>query len=86
VAQRTPFPAAPAAAPTNNSGNDLIAVSARLKIADSTGQSYGSGTVIDSRNGEALIIHCGRMPKPADITIKADQRQHERRRCNNVKI
>lgn len=46
-------------AATKASGHDLIAVSARLRIEDSTGQSYGSGTVIDSRNGEALIITCG---------------------------
>jgi hypothetical protein len=36
-----------------------LAVSARLKIEDPTGQSFGSGTVIDCRNGEALIITCG---------------------------
>jgi S1-C subfamily serine protease len=46
-------------APAATAAPDLIAVSARLRIEDATGQSYGSGTVIDSRNGEALIITCG---------------------------
>lgn len=38
---------------------NLLAVAARLRIEDATGQSYGTGTVIDSRNGEALIVTCG---------------------------
>ncbi len=38
----------------------LIAASARLRIADPDGgHSCGSGTVIDSRQGEALILTCG---------------------------
>ncbi len=53
-----PFAAAQASQPAP-SGNPLIAASARLRIADPTGQSFGSGTVIDSRNGEALIVTCG---------------------------
>jgi len=40
-------------------GSRLISTTARLRIEDATGQSYGSGTVIDSRNGEALVITCG---------------------------
>ncbi len=36
-----------------------LASTARLRIEDPTGQSIGSGTVIDSRNGEALIVTCG---------------------------
>jgi thiol-disulfide isomerase/thioredoxin len=37
----------------------LIAASVRLRIEDHHGQSVGSGTVIDSRDGEALILTCG---------------------------
>ena len=41
------------------SGQDLIQRSARLTIADPKGSSYGSGTLIDSRGGEALVLTCG---------------------------
>ncbi len=39
--------------------SDLIASSVRLTIADPTGVSYGSGTLIDARAGEALVLTCG---------------------------
>jgi len=39
--------------------NDLIASSVRLTIADPAGVSYGSGTLIDARAGEALVLTCG---------------------------
>jgi thiol-disulfide isomerase/thioredoxin len=38
---------------------DLIAASVRLTIQDPKGTSYGSGTIIDSRQGEALVLTCG---------------------------
>ena len=38
---------------------DLIAATVRLRIEDSTGHSCGSGTIIDARDGEALILTCG---------------------------
>jgi S1-C subfamily serine protease len=37
----------------------LLAASVRLKIEDSGGRSVGSGTIIDARSGEALILTCG---------------------------
>jgi thiol-disulfide isomerase/thioredoxin len=37
----------------------LLEASVRLTIADRDGFSYGSGTIIDSRSGEALILTCG---------------------------
>lgn len=37
----------------------LLAASVRLKISDPNGHSYGSGTVIDLRGGEALVVTCG---------------------------
>jgi S1-C subfamily serine protease len=39
----------------------LLAACVRLKIADPTGNSYGSGTIIDVRNGEALVLTCGHL-------------------------
>lgn len=37
----------------------LIAATVRLRIEDGSGRSCGSGTIIDSREGEALILTCG---------------------------
>jgi len=37
----------------------LIASSVRLRIEDPHGSSCGSGTIIDAREGEALILTCG---------------------------
>lgn len=37
----------------------LLAASVRLRIEDPDGRSCGSGTIIDSRSGEALILTCG---------------------------
>jgi len=36
----------------------LLAASVRLRVDDSQGQSYGSGTIIDARQGYALILTC----------------------------
>ena len=37
----------------------LIAASVRLKIEDPNGNSCGSGTIIDARGGDALVLTCG---------------------------
>lgn len=37
----------------------LVSVAARLKVNDASGHSYGTGTVIDSRGDEALVLTCG---------------------------
>jgi thiol-disulfide isomerase/thioredoxin len=41
------------------SDRDLIWASVRLRIEDSTGSSCGTGTIVDARQGEALILTCG---------------------------
>src|SRR5690606_20861721 len=41
------------------SPDELIASSVRLTISDPQGISYGSGTIIDARGGEALVLTCG---------------------------
>ena len=33
----------------------------RLKVDDATGHSYGTGTIIDARSGQALVITCGHL-------------------------
>jgi thiol-disulfide isomerase/thioredoxin len=43
----------------------LIRASVRLKIEDDKGNSCGSGTIIDAREGEALIITCGHVFRDA---------------------
>jgi len=37
----------------------LMQATARLRVEDTTGVSWGTGTVIDCRQGEALILTCG---------------------------
>ena len=41
--------------------NELIGSSVRLRVDDANGHSYGTGTIIDSRSGEALVITCGHL-------------------------
>ena len=38
---------------------DLIAATVRLRVHDDQGPSIGTGTIIDSREGRALILTCG---------------------------
>jgi thiol-disulfide isomerase/thioredoxin len=55
-------PAAIAGPPSNAGGvsdDVLVAASVRLRVEDATGHSCGSGTIIDSRNGFALVLTCG---------------------------
>lgn len=54
--------AAPLPEPSGKRGlsdSELIAATVRLRIQDGDGQSCGSGTIIDARKGEALILTCG---------------------------
>jgi thiol-disulfide isomerase/thioredoxin len=37
----------------------LLSCSVRLKVTDAQGVSYGTGTIIDARDGAALLITCG---------------------------
>ncbi len=45
--------------PTEPSDAVLVAATARLRIEDADGHSCGTGTIIDAREGEALILTCG---------------------------
>ncbi len=40
---------------------DLTAATVRIRVADASGRSTGSGTIIDARGGEALILTCGHL-------------------------
>jgi S1-C subfamily serine protease len=60
-------PAHMQAPPTSGGGryDTLIRASVRLRIEDQTGNSRGSGTIIDAREGEALILTCGHVFREA---------------------
>ena len=51
--------APPWGAPRHVSDDQRIAATVRLRIQDARGHSRGTGTLIDARGGEALILTCG---------------------------
>ena len=51
--------AVPLASPAADLQPRLLAGTARLRVEDTQGVSWGTGTVIDCRQGEALILTCG---------------------------
>jgi thiol-disulfide isomerase/thioredoxin len=61
AAASLPIAAAPAAnePPRDALERTLMAASARLRVESAAGVSRGTGTVIDCRQGEALILTCG---------------------------
>lgn len=54
----TPYPDRAVGA-TGPADQRILAATVRLRIRDATGQSCGSGTIIDARGGEALVLTCG---------------------------
>ncbi|MBS0263232.1 MAG: trypsin-like peptidase domain-containing protein [Planctomycetes bacterium] len=52
-------------------GNPLAA-SVRIRIRDSKGDSYGSGTIIDSRLGRTVILTCGHIFRNWDPKAKIE--------------
>jgi thiol-disulfide isomerase/thioredoxin len=44
----------------------LMQATARLRVDDSSGASWGTGTVIDCRQGEALILTCAHILRDSD--------------------
>jgi S1-C subfamily serine protease len=63
-----PAPRAPEQNPggaNNGSTSDfppaLLAATVRIRVEDAGGRSFGTGTIIDSRSGEALIVTCGHL-------------------------
>lgn len=65
--------AAAAAAPASHAA--LLSATVRLIIEDATGRSFGTGTIVDTRSGEALVVTCahlfretkGKAPVKADL-------------------
>jgi thiol-disulfide isomerase/thioredoxin len=56
AANGTPFPSGPV-----KTDAELIAATVRLRIADPEGHSCGTGTIIDARQGQAMILTCGHL-------------------------
>jgi thiol-disulfide isomerase/thioredoxin len=50
----------------------LIAASVRLRIEDTGGNSCGSGTIIDTRGGDALVLTCGHIFRDSQGKGKID--------------
>jgi S1-C subfamily serine protease len=40
---------------------NLLAATVRLRVEESKGQAYATGTIIDAREGQALVITCGHL-------------------------
>jgi thiol-disulfide isomerase/thioredoxin len=62
----------------NNSGSSshdtLLAATVRLFVEDPKGRSCGTGTIIDTRSGEALVVTCGHLFRETNgkAPVKAD--------------
>ncbi|MBN2215764.1 MAG: trypsin-like peptidase domain-containing protein [Pirellulales bacterium] len=61
----TPSPTAAPAAASPMTNAQLIAATVRLRIEDPSGHSCGTGTIIDTRDGWALILTCGHLFRDA---------------------
>ncbi|MFM8414890.1 MAG: trypsin-like peptidase domain-containing protein [Planctomycetota bacterium] len=66
VPAATAPPAQTGTAPRDALGQKLMASTARLRVEDAAGVSWGTGTVIDCRQGEALILTCGHIFRDSD--------------------
>jgi len=51
---------------------DLLAATVRLRIEDPHGYSCGSGTIIDARQGQALILTCGHLFRESGASARIE--------------
>ena len=58
--------AAPATPAADSSVATLISTAVRITIDDPAGRSYGTGTLIDARQGEALLVTCAHLFRDAN--------------------
>lgn len=65
----------------------MLNATVRLTVEDATGQSYGTGTIVDAREGEALVLTCAHLFRgpdnrpisdPAAVTVELYQSQSGR--------
>ncbi|MEM9186275.1 MAG: trypsin-like peptidase domain-containing protein [Planctomycetota bacterium] len=57
--------AAPRSSIAGPSAGQLLNATVRLKVKDQGGSSFGTGTIIDARQGEALVLTCGHLFREA---------------------
>jgi S1-C subfamily serine protease len=53
--------AVPAETTPADGQENLLAATVRLRVEESNGQAYATGTIIDARQGQALVITCGHL-------------------------
>jgi S1-C subfamily serine protease len=56
-----PEPGEAASGPLSPLHASLLSASVRLSVEDPQGKSFGTGTIIDTKSGEALVITCGHL-------------------------
>ncbi len=61
-----PAPTRPVATVNDPAAGELLARAVRLTIAENSASSYGTGTIIDARSGEALVVTCAHLFKGAN--------------------
>ncbi len=67
--------AGPAAGNSGSSSHaTLLAATVRLSVEDAQGRSFGTGTIVDTRSGEALVVTCGHLFRETQgkAPVKAD--------------
>jgi S1-C subfamily serine protease len=70
-------PARSATVPTQEH-EELLAATVRLRVQDSKENAYATGTIIDSRQGQALVITCGHLFRESEgkaaLTVEVFER------------
>lgn len=61
AARRSSYESQPQAAAAENPQAAALAASVRLKVEDAKGFGYGTGTIIDMHDDEALVVTCGHL-------------------------
>jgi S1-C subfamily serine protease len=59
--ERGPATSVPGQASITGGTEKLLAATVRLRVDDAQGHAYGTGTIIDARSGQALVITCGHL-------------------------
>lgn len=69
---------APSASVHTSEHDELLAATVRLRVQESKGQAYATGTIIDSRQGQALVITCGHLFRESEgkaaLTVEVFER------------
>ena len=55
---------------STHENENILKASVRLKVDDTEGHSYGSGTIIDTHDEEALVLTCGHLFRDSNGTAR----------------